>query len=289
MAYGLDTVAHRILRVPYFLFVRHKRIKLGVKKTYVFIHGLGDTSDQWASLVKKLPPDVNYIAMDLVGFGKSPKPAWAQYNAKMQARSVLRTCIAMGILGPVTVIGHSMGSLVAVEFAKRYRLSVRELVLCSPPIYDTAHGRRIKALQQNVLHKIYAESAKNPTFLLNAYAFGKKIHAVNQSLEVTSETLPAFLASLKASIMNQDTMRLIEKIKVPITIIDGQFDVLTINKVLQDITSRHANMTLITIPTMHVINWVYERKILEVLTKKAHKKEKHLQRGPKVFARGRGM
>lgn len=289
MAQVTDILAHRLLRIPYFLHVRHKRIRLGVKNTYVFIHGIGDTADQWTSLIRKLPPNVNYIAMDLVGFGASPKPTWAKYNAKMQARSVLRTCIALGVFGPVTVIGHSMGSLVAVEFAKRYQLSVRELVLCSPPIYDTAHGRHIKALQQNVLHKIYAESAKNPKFLMNAYAFGKKIHAINQSLQVTPETLPAFLASLKASIVNQDTMRLIEKIRVPITIIDGQFDVLTINSILHNIAKKHDNMTLVTIPAMHTVNWIYEKKILEVLTKDVHKKEKHLQRGLKVLARGRGM
>lgn len=278
MSKVFDVIAHRVLRVPYFLFVRHRRIKLNAKVTYVFIHSLGDTADLWAGVIKKLPQDANYIAMDLVGFGKSPKPEWAVYNAKIQARSVLRTCFAAGIFGPVTVVGHSLGSLVAVEFAKRYPLVVRELVLCSPPIYDVAHGRETKALQQSVLHKIYTESAKSPQFIMNAYALGKKVHLVNQSLEVTPETLPAFLASLKASIMNQDTMELLERMKLPITIIDGQFDVLTINSILKQIVAKHDNMRLITIPTMHGVNWIYEKKILEVLNEKKPKKEKHLQR-----------
>lgn len=273
-----DTIAHRALRVPYYLAVRHKRVQLGAKNTYVFIHGLGDTADLWAGVIKQLPPDVNYIAMDLIGFGDSPKPAWVTYNAKVQARSVLRTCLATGIFGPVTVVGHSLGSLVAVEFAKRYPIAVRKLVLCSPPIYDTVHGRKTKALQQSILHKMYAESAKNPELIMNAYAFGKKIHAINQSLQVTPQTLPAFFASLKASIMNQDTMRLIEKIKVPITIIDGQFDVLTINAILKQIVAKHANMSLVTIPTMHAINHLYEKKIIEVLAGNTHKKREHLQR-----------
>lgn len=267
----LDLTAHRVLRIPYYLHVRHKRVNIIAKNTYVFIHGLGDTADLWKGVIDKLPDDCSYIAMDLVGFGKSPKPGWAEYNAKLQARSVLRTCVANGIIGPVTVIGHSLGGLVAVEFAKRYRLAVRELVLCSPPIYDTAHSKKTKALQQNVLHRIYAESAKNPGFVMNAYALGKKIHAINQSLEVTPETLPAFLSSLKASIVNQDTIDLIEKIKLPITIIDGQFDVLTINKILQSIVDKHTNMSLVTIPTMHAVNGLYEKKILEVITR-AHKK-----------------
>lgn len=274
-----DMLVHRILRVPYFLYVRHKRIKLGAKTTYVFIHGLGDTADMWAGVIKRLPANVNYIALDLVGFGGSPKPAWATYNAKLQARSVLRTCIALGGFGPVTVVGHSLGSLVAVEFAKRYPLAAQKLVLCSPPIYDINHGTKTKRLQQAVLHKVYAETAKNPAFIMNAYAFGKKIRAINQSLSVTPETIPAFLASLKASIVNQDTMRLIERIKVPIIIINGRFDMLTVNGILQQIVAKHANMQLVQIPTMHIINHLYEQKIIDVLQGGLHKKEKHLQRG----------
>lgn len=275
----VDLFAHRLLRVPFYLNVRHVRIKLGARHTYVFIHGVGDTADMWADLIANLPVNVNYIAMDLVGFGRSPKPGWATYNAKMQARSVLRTCLANGIFGPVSVIGHSLGGLVAVEFAKRYPLAVRRLYLCSPPIYDTDHGHKIKRLQQNVLRRLYQELAKNPNVVLSAYALGKKIRIINQSLDVSPETLPAFLASLQTSIVNQDTMRLIQKLKLPITIIDGQFDVLTVNVVLREIVERHDNMTLVTIPAGHIINQLYQAKIIELLAINHLTKEKHLQGG----------
>ncbi len=280
----LDTLLHRVARVPYFLHVRHKRIKLTAKETYVFIHGLGDTADLWAGVISRLPANVNYIAMDLVGFGDSPKPSRMTYGAKVQARSVLRTCLASGLFGPVTVVGHSLGALVSVEFAKRYPLTARRLVLCSPPIYDTSYGRKTKNLQQGALRRLYAELPNNPGIVVNAYAFGKKVHAVNQSLQVTPETLPAFLSSLQASIVNQDTMKLIEKIKVPIVIINGQFDVLTVGKVLQSIVAKHQNMQLVTIPTAHTINNFYEQKIIEVLQGRIHKK-RNTSRGTKGVSR----
>lgn len=265
MAPAFDMIFHRVLRFAYYLHVRHKRIKLGAKTTFVFIHGLGDTADLWVDTIRALPPDVNYIAMDLVGFGKSPKPNWPKYDAKMQARSVLRTCLANGIFGPVTVVGHSLGALVAVEFARRYPVSVKKLILCSPPIYDVRHGRAIKRLQQNVLHRIYMESAKNPTFIMNAYALGQRLRLINQSLQVTADTLPAFLASLKASIMNQDTIERLEKVRTPITVINGAFDVLTINNILKDIASRHDNMALVTLPVAHIINVRHKKQILKSL------------------------
>ena len=260
-----DILIHRTLRVPYFLHVRQRRLRLGAKNTYVFIHGLGDTGELWANIVKRLPSDVNYVVVDLLGFGLSPKPDWALYDAKIQARSVLRTCVGIGIFGPVTVIGHSLGSLVAVEFAKRYPFAVSQLVLCSPPVYDTNHGPQTKHLQQQVLQRLYADIAERPKLILNAYAIAKRLRIINQSLEVTPQTLPGFLSSLQASIVNQDTLRLLDKIRVPVTIINGLFDVLTISAVLREIVAAHPTMRLKTIATGHEINKLYENKIIQVL------------------------
>lgn len=273
-----DTIIHHWLRVPYLLYVRDKRLSKNAKTTYLLIHGLGDTGALWSDLTRQLPDGVNYVTVDLLGFGKSKKPAWATYNAAMQARSLLMTYLSLGIHGSVTVVGHSLGSLVAVEFAKRYPLSVTELILCSPPIYDSTFGRKTKMLQQDILHQLYKQVAKSPKLVMSAYALGKKLHVINQSLEVTPETVPAFMASLQASVVNQRTMKLIEKIKVPITIVDGLFDVLTINPILKTIASRHDNMKLVTIPTSHVVNALYTKHLLRVLGV-ARTKEKRLQRG----------
>ena len=100
---------------------------------------------------------------------------------------------------------------------------------------------------------------------MNAYAFGKKLRLINQSFQVTPETLPAFLASLQTSIINQDTIQHIERIHVPIVIIDGQFDVLTINSILKQIAKRHKNMRLVTIPAAHVIMGRYQKQLVALL------------------------
>lgn len=261
-----DKIIHKWLRFPNALHVRYARYKKHNPHTYLFIHGLGDTADVWKDMIAKLPPEANYIAADLLGFGESPKPQWATYRAAAQAKSLVWTCQRAGIRGPVTIIGHSLGSLVAVEFAKRYPMRVTKLILCSPPIYDTAPGHKTKILQQDVLHKVYADAAKRPKFVMDAYALGKRLKVINQSLEVTPDTLPAFLSSLKASIVNQDTLKLIEKLTLPIVIVDGLLDVLTINAILRQIVARHQNMTLYSIPASHAFNKLYENKVLGIIT-----------------------
>lgn len=263
-----DIVFHKWLRIPYKLHVRKKRLRKDAEATYIFIHGLGDTGELWVPVLAGLDKKANYVTVDLLGFGDSKKPAWARYNATMQARSLLMTYMGLGIHGDVVVVGHSLGSLVAVEFAKRYPLQVKRLVLCSPPIYDTEFGAKTKNIQQDVLSKLYKDISKNPKLVMSAYALGKKLRIVNQSLQVTSDTLPAFMASLQASIVNQNTLKLLERLKLPIVIIDGLFDALTVNSILKNIASKHRNMKLVTINATHIIKKNYTAKLLQVLNGK---------------------
>ena len=262
---ALDTTVHKWLRIPYVLNVRKKRLRLRAPVTYIFIHGLGDTGELWNPVIDGLPKDANYIAVDLLGFGDSKKPGWARYNATMQARSLLMTVTRLGIIGNIVVVGHSLGALVGVEFAKRYPLHVKKLVLCSPPIYDSKFNPSTKKIHQNTLNRLYADIATKPKLVISAYALGQRLKIINKSLRVTPETLPAFMSSLQASIVNQDTIQRIGKIKQPIVIINGMLDVLTIGSVLKDIAKKNANIELFSIRAGHSIKKTYANKILEVL------------------------
>ena len=113
----LDKFFHKTLRIPYSLNIRHRRIVKHAAATYIFIHGIGDNGDMWQNILAKLPKNTNYLAIDLLGFGDSPMPLWATYDAKAQARSLLATYLKLRIASRVVVVGHSLGSLVAVEFA----------------------------------------------------------------------------------------------------------------------------------------------------------------------------
>ena len=65
----------------------------------------------------------------MLGFGQSPRPQWAVYDAKTQARSVIATLLKLRFSTPLTIVGHSLGALVAIEMALRYPLLVKKLFL----------------------------------------------------------------------------------------------------------------------------------------------------------------
>ncbi|HEY9415582.1 MAG TPA: alpha/beta hydrolase [Pseudonocardia sp.] len=96
----------------------------------VLIHGIGDSSATWESLIPMLARDHLVIAPDLLGHGDSDKPR-ADYSVAGFANGVRDL---LGVLGirRATLIGHSLGGGVAMQFAYQFPERTERLVLvCS--------------------------------------------------------------------------------------------------------------------------------------------------------------
>lgn len=260
----LDKLIHKYLRVPYTLNIRHKKIVKDSATTYLFIHGIGDTGDMWINILKKMPTNASYIVVDLLGFGQSPTPAWVKYDAKAQARSLLTTYVGLGLHTQVVVVGHSLGALVAVEFAKRYRVLTKQIVLCSPPIYEKPTDTRSFS-KQDALRWIYHQISENPKALVDAYGLGEKLGLLNPHPGIHEDNVDMFVKSLKSSIINQTTIDDIAKIKVPIMVIYGVFDPLIVSSTLRKIGRNRPNITIQTIPDGHLISKNYRKQLLKIL------------------------
>ena len=113
----LDKIIHRWLRIPYALNVHYFSRPEKPKATILLIHGLGTSWRTWMPLEPYLPKDTRVIAIDMLGFGNSPKPDWKTYNVHDQAASIVATLRREFINSVDIIIGHSMGSLAAVELA----------------------------------------------------------------------------------------------------------------------------------------------------------------------------
>lgn len=81
--------------------------------TFVLIHGLGVSSWYFEPLKEALAEHARVVTLDLPGFGHAPQPDEPLSIAGL-ARSVIDTIDEMG-LDDVVLVGHSMGTQVAVE------------------------------------------------------------------------------------------------------------------------------------------------------------------------------
>ena len=106
--------------------------------TVVFQPGLGATTRYWRDRVAPLAARARLVLVDLLGFGRSPKP-WTTYTVD---RHVTALHGVLGPLaaarGPLTIVGHSLGARLAATYAARYPETVHQLVLVSLPYFGGA-------------------------------------------------------------------------------------------------------------------------------------------------------
>jgi pimeloyl-ACP methyl ester carboxylesterase len=95
----------------------------------VLIHGITGNSEQWDRVVRLLAERYTLLAPDLLGHGRSAKPR-GDYSLGAYAASIRDMLIALGHRR-ATVIGHSLGGGVAMQFAYEYPVFCERLALVS--------------------------------------------------------------------------------------------------------------------------------------------------------------
>jgi pimeloyl-ACP methyl ester carboxylesterase len=95
----------------------------------ILLHGIAGSSTTWEPLLPMLSERCTVIAPDLLGHGQSDKPRH-DYSLGAHANGVRDLMIALGIEG-ATIVGHSFGGGVALQFAYQHPERCERLVLVS--------------------------------------------------------------------------------------------------------------------------------------------------------------
>jgi pimeloyl-ACP methyl ester carboxylesterase len=95
----------------------------------LLIHGITGSAAQWDQVVPLLAERYTVVAPDLLGHGQSDKPR-GDYSLGAYAASVRDLLVALGHRR-ATVVGHSLGGGVAMQFSYEYPSFAERLVLVS--------------------------------------------------------------------------------------------------------------------------------------------------------------
>jgi len=264
-----DTFIHRWLKLPYTLNVYSDRGSKKPQATVLLIHGIGNTGAAWDEVEKLLPDTIRVVSIDLLGFGDSPHPAWAMYNVKTQARSLMATFLKLRIRGPIAVVGHSLGALVAVEMAKRYPLIVRSLVLFSPPFYQVDETMRILPNIDKMLRDLYRLAKRHPEQIIKISALALKLGFLNKSFSLTEENAAIYMNALEASIINQTSLDDAVKLKVPMRIVYGKLDPVIVPRNLRYLARHNPSVALSSVLASHEVKGRFVRIAATEITKAA--------------------
>ena len=126
-------------------------------KNVLLLHGKNFNGAYWETTMAALTRNgYRVIVPDQVGFGKSTKPGSYQYSFHQLASNTKSLLDRLGI-EKVTVLGHSMGGMLATRFTLMYPEMTEKLVLENPIGLE---DYKVLATYQTV-HQAYESELKN--------------------------------------------------------------------------------------------------------------------------------
>ncbi|HYI01603.1 alpha/beta hydrolase [Hyalangium sp.] len=101
-------------------------------RTVLLLHGKNFSGAYWEPTMRALlARGYRVVVPDQIGFGKSTKPAAYQFSFAQLAANTRALLSALGV-ELVSVVGHSMGGMLAARFALQHPEQTEKLVLVNP-------------------------------------------------------------------------------------------------------------------------------------------------------------
>ncbi len=103
----------------------------GAGEPIVLLHGAFSSSHMWRDLTARLPKGHRVLVIDLLGHGRSDRPAQADYALMAHATRVTALLDQLGV-EPACLVGHGLGAAIAAQIALHEPERVTRLQLCNP-------------------------------------------------------------------------------------------------------------------------------------------------------------
>ncbi|GMF71969.1 unnamed protein product [Aspergillus oryzae] len=216
-------------------------------ETIVFIHGLGANLEYYAPLVQAAGLESNYriVLYDLEGHGATPARASSTATLQTFARD-LDLLFAAKSITSATLVGWSLGGLIAMFFAEKHPSRVTTLILLGPgptpfpePAVEVFTKRaalvREKGMEASGVANAVATAATSSVTKSRPLA----ISAVRQSLLSTHPE--GYAKGCIALARSRGTVITVENLRMPTLIVAGQEDAISPVKLAQGYRSKIPN------------------------------------------------
>ncbi len=234
----------------------------------LMIHGMLGSHHYWDGVVAILGDHHQMTSIDLLGFGESPKPD-IEYTVDQHLREIKKVTTAVEEAQNSAeevrwvLVGHSMGSFLALNYAIAHPEKIQKLVLINPPMKT----------DEESLKKAIAESSSH---LMVTMTFDKtwgqlvcRIHELIPSISYPlirmfepelppavaraagQHTYASYSGSFENILLKQNFYELLEKVKkIPVLIIASDRDEYTKEQALDRLPQRDT-VTLVKVDGTH--------------------------------------
>ncbi len=233
----------------------------GTGPVIVLLHGMAGSTRYWKRFLPHIAPGHRIIALDLLGFGHSPKPKEIIYDYSTHIQSIRATLKQLGIKEPFTLAGHSMGGLIALKLAASYPKTVSKLIVIAMPVYLNAASAHQAVTGSNTLKEL---AYYGWTSHLLCSLWCKLLRPLSSRLapfylphlprkaavDSLLHTWRSYSQSMQYVLENQDAKRDILKTSLPVVLVYGDQD---IPPGLEQLKPLPANVKLQILPGTHQI------------------------------------
>ncbi len=195
------------------------------RKPVLLLHGLGADASSWEYQIPALgTKGFRPVAVDLPGFGKTPKPAsgWSIHDSAVAASRMMNELVDL----PYDVVGISMGGVVAQVLARLDLGRVRKLVLVNT--FACLRPRRVNEWFY-LLKRIVVANFRGVKYQAEAVAerLFPELHQAVLREEIIRRILdsdPIVYRTAMWQLARFDSTRWLKEIGCPTLVISGELD-----------------------------------------------------------------
>jgi pimeloyl-ACP methyl ester carboxylesterase len=215
-------------------------VRQGQGDPLILLHSLGGSLVQWSPVIDRLAAEREVIALDMPGFGESPRlPDGIAPRAANLATAVLDFYDALGIEGKPAVAGISLGGWVAIECARQGGASA-VVALCAAGFWKRSpdpsnrrlararrRGRALRPLFRPVMH-----TSRGRRETLGRFIFRPERLSPGEAQAIAKAYVTAPAYDEASALMRAGRIEELKGIKVPITLAWAEHDTLVRNRPL---------------------------------------------------------
>lgn len=195
-------------------------------KTLFFLHGFLETLYVWEEFIQKISGNYRIVTIDLPGHGLSG--THEDSNTLEFMSKVLIDIFNRLSIKSSTIIGHSMGGYLAIEFAKMFPAKIDSLILLnSTPFADSPEkiSDREREVELIKAGKLLAIASVSLPKMFAIHNIGKFQPIIDELLEIAEvHDSEGIIASIKGLMQREDNFLFLKSFEKPVYFIFGQND-----------------------------------------------------------------
>lgn len=251
--------------------------------TLVFIHGGGVDLQMWDKQVAFFEKDFQVLRYDIRGHGKST----FKDNTKTEVDDLIQLCAELDI-EKFSLIGLSLGGIIATDVVLAYPEKVEKLILLSPGLSgvqeeDSSYLKPLMALGTAVQAGDKAAAAE---IVLDMTFRGRREERIKSFLQEQAYVKQSFLSYIESpsatrpiQLIDSTPRQSLKNIGSPTLIIEGQKDLPYMARNARVLSSSIPAARLIRLPNAgHMVNVEAEEKVNQAILKfltQAHEPASH--------------